>query len=354
MMFRVKPFGAEKTNTGISASSALLFVFVGVLRHWELFTSASTFDAISIAEEAIKHPKAKDMLTSVSGGLNLFVNLFAMERAVHITATRFFFLSSPLFLLLQVRNRFFGARPMIKDKPVDNNDNFASISSILLFVITVSAGTVLYGSGGVPSFPLPAKNVKDFLRISAHLLGALAIVPQLQMFSKDNGFRSGSVLVSAGVLLRGLARVVLLVMLLDSGKLVSLEKLSAGNLPEAFQPLLSLSPRKLVQTLCVPLSVLVYVPFFLQGLYKSWTVKLILASILGLGLATFAHFETDPSVILDHDHEFPRSTLLFIAMGETLLAVWTIFFSGSGGILSCVLIAQAIAYFHAQHAGAAN
>jgi hypothetical protein len=347
LLFKVKPFGSEKTNTGVSASSALLFVFAGVLRHWELFTSETTFDAIAIAELAVKNPKAKDMLTSVSGGLNLFVNIFAMEKAVHTTALRFFFITAPLFLLLQLRNRFTGPKHLIKDKPVDNNDSFASIPSILGLVIGVSAGTMFYAKGGIPAFPLPLKYVKDFLRVSAHLLGALAIMPQLRMFSKDNGFQTHSPLVSAGILLKGLGRVILLVMLLTNGKLL---KLDTGSLAEAIQPLLLLSPQKIVQTLCIPLSVLLYVPFFLQGLARSWTVRTILAVIIGSIYASVAYFNVDPTIILAHS-TFPKTALLWVAMGEALLAIWTIFFSGSSGILTCVMVFQALTYIQYQRAG---
>ena len=145
-----------------------------------------------------------------------------------------------------------------------------------------------------------------------------------------------------GISLRGLAAVSLLGMLLGGRPLMLPDQ---DSLKETFKPLLSMPLHRVVEVVCVPVTVLLYIPFFLNGIAKSWTIRLLLVVLIagGYGLSTYT--ETDPLLIFSFK-KFPREGLIYLALAQTVLMVWTVFFSGSGGILAAVGVFQALTYLH--------
>lgn len=367
MLFNLKQRGYEKKHTGISAKSLLLFAIAGTMMHAEIFWSPDTKDAYDIASSSLKDPKAEKLMESASGILNLLVNLLVLYEPVYNTFRRFFFIVSPWFLVILVRHRFFGKPHEIKDKPVDASDKTTIIPLIFFAVIIGTGGVFLdpsFQTLPFPKFVQPEINeafAKDALKWSGLFLNAIAILPQLQMFRRDGSFKpfhgNGIGMVTHYILFRGKAAASALFFYLLHQKLWE-----PGNVERALDIFLfkvgSLPPS--LSAVVVILSCSLYIPFLVEYMLKkgiNWVGIIVIAAGIFVAAETMEQIPAEYSSkqFLDLTStmtaqsflrgilETSQVTFVWVGMLEVLLAIWMVFFSGSMGILICVLLVQGLA-----------
>jgi len=364
----------EIPNTGISAKSVLLWAVAMICKHSDLFTGNSFKRAVTEVTSAFAHPQAQKFKDSVSGGLNLFVNLFLMKDSVHTASIKTYLVVSSVVMVVLARNRFFGSQPknlpkkekaseesgkeISKSKttqPVipDKNDSFPGIW--LVFVAVLGGCITAAVAGKIAPNSISQKLIRSSIKWTGTILEPLTVIPQLSMHKQDWNEGNRDTMALYCIFFKALYFVAHALLLTFNGKVFaspavedtsSLAKWPSYALA-AMQPLIRTSIANRVRRTAALGAAVLHIPFFMRFVRHQWMVLLV---CFGCTLSVCAYLEVPPATLLNVElfslENLSQTGVAYMVLLEVMLAIWVIFFSGSVGIFTTAVCINMLYHLH--------